>query len=301
MWDYCIKRIDYVKFNNATHTDSQGRAAFALAQFGVEHILAKSANPARRCWRTLCAEEMQPMIKSIFFPIYLLLCLGTVFFTNGCATYNVWESNLKYRDYTTEIDQYDSKSFYIREGVYSGTVSEDDAEWREYLFEGILSGENRAFRILVPTSVNQGMETSDLSSPSEWNGPRVKISETIKQSEALTAARVVFIPHGPFPMEDILLMFQYQLPTFDITEYGTKLLIINDVFSGEDVLYFRNSEFSDNDLSQWIALPTERDIHWKKRNMILASFRKTPYILSVPFDLLTSPIQLLLFSMTWGQ
>jgi hypothetical protein len=237
------------------------------------------------------------MIKFIFTSICLFLCLGTVILTNGCATYHVWENNLKYQDYTTEITQYDSQSFYIRDGVYSGTVFEDNAEWREYLFEGILSGGNRVFRILVPTGVSQGMGASDLLSPSEWNGPQVKISETIRQNDVSTAARVVFIPHGPNTVEGIIWRLNYELPTLDITKYGAHLLMIDDVFSGNDVLYFRHSEVPDNGLSQWIALSTTRDIQWKKRSKILASFRKLPYILTVPFDLLTSPIQLLLFGM----
>lgn len=241
------------------------------------------------------------MMKVGASPICLLFCLGLMILASGCATYNVWESNLRYRDYTTEFAQHDRQSFYSRDGVYSGLVNEGGIEWREYLFNEVLDGKGRVFRILIPINVFQGMETThpDLAYPPEWNGPVVQISETVKQTEASAAAQIVFMPHGAHSVHATMQTLEHHFPALDMTNYGSHMIIMADVFNGNDVVYFRSSD-AFGGLTQWVALPTQQAVQWKKRNRFFSFLRKLPYIVTAPLDLLTLPVQLLIGIMILG-
>jgi len=232
-------------------------------------------------------------------------CLLIVVINPGCATLLLRERTQEYKDYTTEFAHvrctlHDSRPPYVCKGWYLGAVTNAGIISREYIFSGVLKGNGRNLRILVPTDVQEGVEKiTDLTVQYQWNGPFVQLTEMRDDNWALTAstrARLILL-YNAYSLERAQDELKEDMPDLDISRYGINTLIIGDLGDDADVAFFMNQTVPGTEV-QWKALPVRQKIGWKERSRILSVLGIMSPIVTIPFDVVTFPIQWIMLCLT---
>jgi hypothetical protein len=148
----------------------------------------------------------------------------------------------------------------------------------EYQFPDVLRGNGpRVLQVCIPTSID---------SPA-------RVSETTQAGTPLTEAALIVM--GSADSRDPAKYLARRFPQFDPSRAGTATIVLSKPYTLEEMdrFLFLGRSTSGGQV-QWVKVPADIDIQWQVRNRIRLYALRCQYIYTVPIDIVTFPIQLVI-------
>lgn len=173
----------------------------------------------------------------------------------------------------------------IYEGYFLGLIKKEDINYKQYVFPHALKGRDLGqLMVLVPKITDEEYGTAE-------------ITETItKMKNSTSATLIIILGQNNTPTNFI----NNNADFFNTKKFNEHTLIIRKQFPHEefDSLFFIRETLGTNNFS-WRQIPTTMSLEWNSRNLETVSNIRKKYFYTIPLDIITSPIQLLMV-LTWG-
>jgi hypothetical protein len=228
--------------------------------------------------------------KSRFLNLLLVLM---AFLLNGCSIV-LNDRNKEYAFYTSEFENNPLPG--PRDGLtYSGAKHQINGQTNEYIVAGVFSDKRKMLRIMIPSNA-RGKEVKSSQSIDDFMkycSNQTSEQAVLDVTSSPITGEISFVIMMPWEkLHDYIYKDRYIRPAQDVTPRN--VFVFYDVYAGNSAVLFKRQ--SDGEI---VLIPLQIEMAWEKRSRCNLFIRRSAYIITIPFDIVASPIYFVLM-MTKG-